>query len=88
VRYGEIVFEGSHERGYRTVGWEDDQTVAYVRWRGYDCALPSVPPPGAPEWEAHSARITEEHELMSILGAIDHYENLELVSAELVRIRK
>lgn len=50
-------------------GWVDGHTTATVRWKGTEDA------------EVYTRTITSEREALGLLGSIEHYVNLELVSA-------
>lgn len=74
---GDIVVEGSHEHGCkiraRVSGW----TKARVTRKGWDG------PGRKGEPELHEKVITTSNELLTLLGSIEHYTNLELVTATL-----
>jgi hypothetical protein len=71
---GNIEVRGSHEHGYTIPAWKDGKTQARVVWKGENTVL---------EVEQYERVITDPRELLSTLGSIEQYVNLELVSASL-----
>jgi hypothetical protein len=76
VNAGSIEVTGSHERGCEVPAWVDGRSAARVSWRGI------------PDGEQHGRTVTSVRELLVLLGSIDAYEYLELVSAKLIQPRQ
>ncbi len=73
-----IVITASRDTGCKTTCGQDGKTTAKITWRGCD----GSPEPNSAYEEQHRGGQVRARG-MSLLGAIDHYANLDLVSAEL-----
>jgi hypothetical protein len=78
VNTGSITVTGSHEHGYTIPAWVDGQTQARIFWKGWDDGDRTGEP------ETFEKVVTNPRDLLTSLGAIDAYVNLELVSADLI----
>lgn len=58
---------------YPIPGWVPGRSQAVITWKATDGP------------EAYTRTVESEHETLALLGSIEHYVNVELVSAELIQ---